>query len=213
MRIVKIGGLVGFYFLCLVLFPVAIRPMTPSEPDRRSFEPGGPQTMVRVGEDERRKLTGAKRTPESFSITMIILYGLTLYLDEQGARQALEPFKGQPLDALLEKEKIQQVIIDGDFPKLALLKFDYEESGRDIREDLAEAIGRGVREAGKFLNYLRRDFKPGDEVVVRIAGGERVLTTVAGKDMPEIQSRSLARALLKGWMSKKLLSDVEPLMK
>ncbi len=214
MRIARVVGYAVSCLLCLILFPAAFRGVTPSEPDRRSFEPGGPETMVRVGDASRSKLLDAGRTDTGgFSFSMKQLYGFTLFLDEQGARQALEPLKGEPLDSLLEKEKIQQVVIEGDFPKLVLLKFDYKVSGREVREDLAEALGRGIPEAGKFLNNLRRDFGPGDEVVVRIAGGERVLTNVAGKDMPEIQSRGLARALMKAWMSKKIVSDIAPLMK
>jgi hypothetical protein len=95
---------------------------------------------------------------------------------------------------------------------MVVLTFDYKRSGRDIREDVAEQIGRGVKDAGKFLNYLRKDFEPGNEVVIRFSG-QGVMTTVAGTDMEEIQNPELAKALLKMFIGMGTLSDADPLLK
>jgi hypothetical protein len=182
-------------------------------PERRAFKSGGPENLVRVGHRSRDKLLSAGRTSTGgFEFSTTELYEAHLYLDEEGARKAFEPFRGQNAATLAKDPKFQQVILDTDFPKMVVLTFDYKRSGRDIREDVAEQLGRGVKDAGKFLNYLRKDFEPGNEVLIRFSG-QGVMTTVAGTDMEEIQNPELAKALLKMFVSQWTLSDVGPLLK
>jgi hypothetical protein len=216
MRIIKVLGLCMFVsLLCLsVVWPGASRAQGPQ---RRAFKSGGPENLVRVGHRSRDKLLSAGGTSSGgFEFSTTELYEAHLYLDEEGARKAFESFRGQNPGTLAKDAKFQQVIIDADFPRMVVLTFDYKRAGRDIREDVAEQLGRGVKDAGKFLNYLRKDFEPGNEVLIRFSGqgaGNPVLTTVAGVDMPEIQNPELARALLKMFIGMGTLSDVGPLLK
>lgn len=182
-------------------------------PERRAFKSGGPENLVRVGKRSRDKLLSAGRSSSGgFEFSTTELYEAHLYLDEEGARKAFEPFRGQNANTLAKDTKFQQVILDTDFPKMVVLTFDYKRSGRDIREDFSEQLGRGVKDAGKFLNYLRKDFEPGNEVLIRLSG-QGVMTTVAGADMPEIQNPELAKALLKVFVNQWTLSDVDTLLK
>ncbi|HEY3132363.1 MAG TPA: hypothetical protein VIF81_04915 [Pyrinomonadaceae bacterium] len=212
MRIIKSLCL----FVCLLCLSVIV--LWPERsfaqgPERRAFKSGGPENLVRVGHRSRDKLLSAGRTSTGgFEFSTTELYEAHLYLDEEGARKAFEPFRGQSARSLAKDEKFQQLIIDTDFPKMVVLTFDYKRSGRDIREDVAEQIGRGVKDAGKFLNYLRKDFEPGNEVVIRFSG-QGVMTTVAGTDMEEIQNPELAKALLKMFIGMGTLSDADPLLK
>ena len=212
MRIIKRVSL----FVCLLCLSAgALWPerSLAQGPERRAFKSGGPENLVRVGHRSRDKLLSAGRTSTGgFEFSTTELYEAHLYLDEEGARKAFEPFRGQSASSLAKDAKFQQAIIEADFPKMVVLTFDYKRSGRDIREDVAEQLGRGVKDAGKFLNYLRKDFEPGNEVLIRFSG-QGVMTTVAGTDMQEIQNPELARALLKMFIGMGTLSDVGPLLK
>lgn len=212
MRTIKRVCLFIFLF-CLsvsVLWPVGT---LAQGPERRAFKSGGPENLVRVGHRSRDKLLSAGRTSTGgFEFSTTELYEAHFYLDEEGARKAFEPFRGQSASSLAKDAKFQQAIIDADFPKMVVLTFDYKRAGRDIREDVAEQLGRGVKDAGKFLNYLRKDFEPGNEVLIRFSG-QGVMTTVAGTDMEELQNPDLAKALLKMFIGMGTLSDVGPLLK
>lgn len=214
MRIIKKLGLPPLNLL-LLLAVCAVWPESSfaQSAQRRAFNAGGPENLVRVGSRARSKLLDAGRTSTGgFSFSTTEMYESHLYLDEEGARKAFEAFRGQNASTVAKDAKFQQTIIDTDFPKMVLLTFDYKRSGRDIREDIAEELGRSVKDAGKFLNYLRKDFEPGNEVVIRFSG-QSVLTTVAGAEMPEIQSPDLAKALLKLFVNQWTLRDVGPLLK
>jgi len=212
MRIIK----TAFLIVCLVCLSAgALWPERSfaQGSERRAFKSGGPENLVRVGRRSRDKLLSAGRTSTGgFEFSTTELYEAHLYLDEEGARKAFEPFRGQSASTLAKDPKFQQVIIDTDFPKMVVLTFDYKRSGRDIREDVAEQLGRGVKDAGKFLNYLRKDFEPGNEVLIRFSG-QGVMTTVAGADMEEIQNPELAKALLKMFIGMGTLGDVGLLLK
>lgn len=191
--------------------------------ETRSFGPGGTETLIKTGDDSEMKLASATRTATSISITMKSIYQVTLYLEEAGARAALAPFKGQKLDEVLKSDDIHRAIINGDYPKAVVLRFSQEISSREIRENLNEKFlhspAYGTAEAKRFVDFLKRDFKPGDEVVIRFLA-DRVLTTVANREQPEIRNQSFARALLAIWVGKDkksgnrwgLLSEVEPLL-
>jgi hypothetical protein len=214
MRIIKRVSLSLFTFL-IFLSVSAVWSETgfAQAPQRRAFKSGGPENLVLVGSRARSKLLDAGRTSTGgFGFSTTEMYEGHLYLDEEGARKALEAFRGQNASTVAKDAKFQQTIIDTDFPKMVVLTFDYKRSGRDIREDLAEELGRSVKDAGKLLNYLRKDFEPGNEVVIRFSG-QSVLTTVAGAEMPEIQSPDLAKALLKLFVNQWTLRDVGPLLK
>lgn len=182
--------------------------------ERRAFDPGGPETLVKVGQTSHSKLMSAEATGTSFSFTTKELYDVTLYLDEEGARTAFAPFRGKDLDAVSSDEKFQKLVAEADFPKLVVLSFSYKGSARDLREDFSEELGKqgAKRDAGKFVNYFRKDYEPGDEVIIRIAPGGRVATSVNGESKGEIQSPALARALLSMWMGRQLVADIGPLL-
>lgn len=185
----------------------------PQGAQRRAFQSGGPENLVMVGYTTRDKLMSAGRSGSGgFEFSTTELYQISLYLDEEGARKALTGFRGQNPSSLADDTKFQQAILDSDFPKMAVLKFAYKRAARDIREDIAERLGRGVRDSGKFLNYFRTDFQAGDEVLIRFDGRETLRTTVAGKDMPEIQNGDLSRGLLKMWIDRRTISDIGPLL-
>ena len=199
--------------LCLSVSALWPEGSLAQDKQRRAFKSGGPENLVWVGRRSREKLLSAGRTSSGgFEFSTTELYEAHLYLDEEGARKALESFRGQNASTLAKDPKFQQVILDTDFPKMVVLTFGYKRSGRDIREDVAEQLGRGVKDAGKFLNYLRKDFEPGNEVLIRFTG-QGVMTTVVGADMEEIQNPDLAKALLKMFVNQWTLSDVGPLLK
>jgi hypothetical protein len=214
MRIIKRPSVSLFsVLLCFSVIAVSGNISFAQSPARRAFKSGGPENLLRVGTRSRSKLLGAGRTSTGgFEFSTTELYEAHLYLDEEGARKALESFRGQSAGTLAKDPKFQQVIIDTDFPRMVVLTFDYKRSGRDIREDIAEELGRGVKDAGKFLNYLRKDFEPGNEVLIRFSG-QGVMTTVAGTEMEEIQNPELAKALLKLFVNQWTLRDVGQLLK
>ena len=204
--------------------------------ERRAFEPGGPANLVKAGKASHEKEI-EEEVIEGFSFTtdargrvidaggkkhkekrMVDIYSVSLFVDEQGARQALQPFKEQKgkMWSLSGDEKFQNAIIESTFPKVLVLGFTTEQKGRDIRENLASELGKlapgGASETGKFVSYFRKDFKPGDEAVIRLADGQRILTTVLGDQKDPVQNAELARALLKLWMHRSLVSDLGPLL-
>jgi hypothetical protein len=204
--------------LCSLLVPGMIQADEPGL--RRSFEPGGPETMMLTGVGQHSVLLKPEITANSMSFSFRPLFDICLYLDEQGARNAFAAFKGSTVSSLLETGKIQRAVIEGDFPRMMVLRFSDKRSAREIRDDLSEAIGRAVPRrspaAGKFIGYFRKDFADGDEVVIRLTG-DKVRTTIAGAEMPEIQSRDFVRGLLGMWINKgqyerELLADAGPLL-
>jgi hypothetical protein len=204
--------------------------------ERRAFEPGGSTNLVKAGQTTHQKEV-EEEVIEGFSITMDSsgrvtdaggkkrmekslkdIYSVTLFVDEQGARQALVPFKELKgkMWSLSGDEKFQNAIIEGAFPKMLVLNFTTAQKGRDIRENLASELGKRVSgsasEMGKFVSYFRKDFKPGDEAVIRLADGQRIMTTVLGEQKDPLQNADLAGALLKMWMGRSLVSDLGPLL-
>lgn len=214
MRIIKRVSLSLFTFL-IFLSVSAVWSETgfAQAPQRRAFKTGGPDNLVRVGSRARSKLLSAGRSSSGgFEFSTTELYEAHLFLDEEGARKAFESFRGQSASTVAKDPKFQQIVRETDFPKMVVLTFDYKRSGRDIREDIAEELGRGVKDVGKFLNYLRKDFEPGNEVLIRFSG-QGVMTTVAGTEMEEIQNPELAKALLKLFVNQWTFRDVGPLLK
>jgi len=214
MRIIKrVSASLFAALLCLGVSALWPESSFAQAPQRRAFKTGGPDNLVRVGSRTRSKLLSAGRSSTGgFEFSTTELYEAHLFLDEEGARKAFEPFRGQIASTVAKDPKFQQTVMETDFPKMVVLTFDYKRSGRDIREDIAEELGRGVKDAGKFLNYLRKDFEPGNEVLIRLSG-QGVMTTVAGTEMEEIQNPELAKALMKLFVNQWTLRDVGPLLK
>lgn len=181
----------------LAVIPESVRSQ---DSTRRAFEPGGPFNLVRTGKSYHSKLTDASRTATSMSFSFKTICHYELFIDEAAAKQAFERFRGQTVDALLKGERIQAAIINSDFPKLIVLSFSSDISGRDVRayfsEELEKSISRRARELGAFLDTFRGDFKDGDAIEIRISG-DTLVVKVREEQAKTIQSRDLARALLK----------------
>lgn len=203
--------------------------------ERRAFEPGGAQNMIRVGTYSREKAverevmknlsftvdrngklidTGGEKTKET---VMERQYGVTLFVDEQAAREAFRPYQGQDRYTLEREGKLLAVVIEATFPKTLVLSFSSARKARDIREDLAEELRKqmpdGAPEMGKFVTFFRSDFAAGDSAIVRIADGQQIMTAVKGEDKEVLQHKALAQALLKIWVSKNLAYGVAPLLR
>lgn len=183
--------------------------------ERRAFEPGGPANLMRTGESSHSQVLSANRTSGGFSFSSREVCDYELYLDEPGARQALEKLRGQDVAALLKAERIQPVIINSDFPKLIVLSFSYTRTGREVRDffsqELEKSVGRRSKELGKFLDQFRDDMKSGDEAEIRIVA-DQVVVMVHDKQGPQIVGRDLARALLKLHVNSRSLSALGPLL-
>ena len=186
------------------------------EVERRAFQEGGPINLVRTGKDAHDQLLSADRTSNSMSFSTREMYDFTLYVDAEEARRTFESFRGQDLSALLKAEKLQPALINADFQKLIVLAFSYERTSREVREflstELQKSLSRRAPELGKFFEAFRDDFKRGDEVVIRIAA-DKISVTAHGKQGPEIESRNLARALVKFHATNRSLADAGPLLK
>jgi hypothetical protein len=205
-----------------------------SAQERRAFERGGPENLVLIGSTTRDKEV-EEVVIRDFSFTvdsrgkvintggeketvkkMVPIYSVSLYVDELGAREAFQAFKGQERYALLRDEKIQNTLVEASHAKMLVLRFSEPKKAREVREDLSTGLqkhytGSGS-ELGKFVSFFRKDFKQGDEVVIRLAEGQRIMTSVQGKETETLQNPLLAKALVKMWMDRSLVTDVGPLL-
>jgi hypothetical protein len=207
---------VAFAVLLLSAGTVAAKPV-----EARAFGSGASGAMIKTGSATEMQVGEVTRTATSFSISMKTVYQVALYLDETGARQALAPFKGQPLKELLKKDELHRAILDGGFPKAIVLSFVQDTSAQAVRTKLEDSLALspayGTPEARRLLGFIEGTFKAEDEVVILILA-DRVLTTVANKVRPEILGQAFPRALLAAWVGAKkksgeasgLLADIGP---
>lgn len=208
---------------------------------RLALAPGMPETLVRAGSATHVRVE-EKGEVKSFSFTtdssgrllssdverdkeVTPLYDVVLYLDEAGARQAFQKFKAKDLQKQLRKADIHRAVLDGDFGKVVALKFKGALGAVEVRKDFAEKIGEGISvqdpAVAEFLKCVGKDYKRGDEVMIRAAGRQKLSVSVAGTDCPEIASPAFTRALLGVWIGADtlsgrhdgLLSEAAPLMK
>ena len=193
------------------------RLVPPSGQERRSFEPGGPESLIMAGAVNYTKIetevvvmsmewssSGAPKMDKRTDTLDVKFYEVYLFVDEAGVRGALQPFAGQEFRLLHGEGKVQQAVLKGAFPKLLLLRFTEPQKGREVREDMATELrkypGGSGGEAGRFVSFLRKDFAAGDEVEIRIVPGGAVRTTVRGEAQREIVSPEFADALLSVWL-------------
>ena len=205
-----------------------------SAQERRAFERGGPENLVRTGTTTRDKEV-EEVVIKNFSFTvdskgnlidsggdkekvkkMVPIYSVSLYVDEPGAREAFQSFAGQRKSDLLREEKIQNALVEGTLPRMLVLDFTEVRKAREVREDLSTGLQKlysgSSSTLGKFISFFRKDFKQRDEVIIRIADGQRILTSIQGEEKEVLQDQQLAQALMKVWMNRSLVLAVDALL-
>jgi hypothetical protein len=208
---------------------------------RRAFAPGGPEALVRTGRASYTRLEEGEEI-QSFSFTTDAsgkllsagaerpktvkqLYDVTLFLDEAGARQALAKWKAKDLRKQLGRNDIHEAVLAGAFDKLVLVTFSRPWSAQELRQDFVESLGARTSlddpAVVDFTKCVARDFKAGDEMVIRVSQKGALLVTAGSDSCAEIASLPLSRAVLGIWIGKQglsgqpggLLSAAGPLMK
>lgn len=210
---------------------------------RRALETGGPESLVRTGtmtytrveekEEEEVKSFSFTTGPDGRLLSagadrqkmVKKLYDVTLYVDEAGARSALERFKAKDLQKHIGRKDIHEAVLGGTFDKLVTLAFARSWSAKEIRQDFAESLGARTSlddpAVADFMKCVGRDLKAGDEVVIRVSKGQTLAVSVGGSSCAEISSPSFGRALLGIWIGQNalsgqrdgLLSEAAPLLK
>lgn|GEM_PF-5298899 len=184
---------------------------------RRAFKFEGkkPDTLVFTGQADHQKISST-RTQTQFSVSIQTLYSVSLYLDENGGRKIFEPIKWDELSSVLKGPKVHRDILSADFPKAVVLAFSNTQSARTVRNDFIEHLGKVIRvdavEVLRFLNcvsYVKKEFLPKDEIIIRILDNKKIVMTTCGQDLPEIESEPLSRAILSIWIGRNKLSANE----
>ncbi|MFH1051254.1 MAG: hypothetical protein V1779_10055 [bacterium] len=169
-------------------------------------------TLLLAGEAEHISVSSAS-TGRQFTITSTTLYSVALYLEENGAQKIFENFNNQDPNTVLKGSTIHRSIIDASFPKALIIKFSSSQTARTIRNDIMESLGKIIRtdalEVLSFLNcvsYVKKEYKPNDEIIILILDNKKILVTNSGQYLPVIESSPLVRAILSLWIGVDKLS-------
>lgn len=208
-------------------------------PTRLAVEPGKGETLLLTGTGTHQTVTFTDR--DVFTITSgtktkgratgwtkeqikTNRYEVGLYLDEEPARAALQRFQGKDLLDLLRDKKFHGAVLNGEFAKAIMLRFNADQPAVDIRKDFTEQLRNSlsVRDPA-FVSYvkcIKADFKRADEILIAWDGKTKTAISVVGSDCVVAQDPKFIRALLSIWIGPGklsadpmgLMADAEPLL-
>lgn len=152
------------------------------------------------------------------TVLKVKVYTFGLYVDGDGARTALAPWRGKSAADLARDESLFTELLKGSFPMTMRLVMTRDVGGGQMAEAFDEALAPRVAQAaqrgmpggaealGRFRALFTSELKSGAELLFTWAPGDKLLVSIGGRQVGEIQNRALAWALFDVYLGPKPIS-------
>lgn len=194
-----------------LLLAVALHGGEAVEPSTNVQFPTQLQTRVGV-----QQLTGTGvRTRTMFKVKV---YTFGLYVDGGGARTALARWRGKGSADLARDESLYAELLKGSFPMTMRLVMARDVGGDQMAEAFDGALAPRVAQAaqhgmpggaealGRFRALFTSQLKRGTELLFTWAPGDKLLVSIGGRPVGEIENRALSWALFDVYLGAKPIS-------
>jgi hypothetical protein len=172
---------------------------------------------ITAGEGEQALTGTGIRTR---TVAKVKVYAFGLYVDPQGARQALAGWAGRSERDLQQDASFYEALLKGDFGKTLRLVMTRDVEGARMAEAFDDVLGPRVRRAGTEMNMPGGDqalasfrglfdgltMTKGSELVFTCLPGGTLKSTIQGKPAADIQSPALCWALFDVYLGKDPIS-------
>ena len=155
------------------------------------------------------------RTRTVFNVKV---YTFGLYVDAEGARTALAPWRGKSASDLARDALLYDTLLKGAFPMTMRLVMARDVGARQMADAFDEALAPRVSQAaqrglpggtealGRFRELFTADLRDGTELLFTWAPGDRLLVSIGGTQVAVIENRALAWALFDVYLGAKPIS-------
>ncbi|MDQ3949044.1 MAG: chalcone isomerase family protein [Gemmatimonadota bacterium] len=197
--------------IAILLLAVAVHGAEVVEPNTNIAFPTELQTPVGV-----QRLTGTGvRVRTVFKVKV---YAFGLYVDGDGARAALAPWRGKSAAELASDASLYDELLKGSFPMTMRLEMARDVGAHQMAEAfdgalaprVAQAAQRGVpggaEALGRFRALFTSELRSGSELLFTWAPGDKLLVSIGGRQVGEIENRALCWALFDVYLGPKPIS-------
>jgi hypothetical protein len=197
--------------ITVMLLAVSLYGAEVGQPRARVAFPEQLQTLAGV-----QLLTGTGvRTRTVFNVKV---YTFGLYVDADRARAALGPWRGRNAAELAGDASLYDAILKGTFPMTMRLVMARDVGARQMAEAFDEALAPRVARAAqggmsggaealsRFRALFTTDLRSGTELLFTWAPGDRLLVSLGGRQVGEIENRALAWALFDVYLGPRPIS-------
>lgn len=151
-------------------------------------------------------------------IVKVKVYTFGLYVDPERARAELAPWRGKSAAELATDASFYQELLKGSFPMTMRLEMSRDVGAGQMAEAfddalgprVAQAAGRGMPGGAEALRRFRAlftsDLRNGTELLFTWAPGDKLLVSIGGRQVGEIENRALAWALFDVYLGPKPIS-------
>jgi hypothetical protein len=152
-----------------------------------------------AAKDEGMSLLGvAVRTK---TLAKVKVYAIGLYVADSALSGPLKAYKGKT-----GSPEFARAIVDGDFKKRVVLKFQRDLSDDQIRDGFRDALKGAGAKTDVWVNYFT-SVKTGSEAVVAWTPGTGLETKVAGLNKSPINDKAFASSVFGIWLGDKPIQD------
>jgi chalcone isomerase-like protein len=151
------------------------------------------------------------------TVFKVKVYTFGLYVDA-GARTALAPWRGKTAAALASDASLYDELLRGSFPMTMRLVMARDVRAAQMAEAFDEALAPRVAQAaqrdmpggaealGRFRALFTSELRSGTELLFTWAPGDKLLVSIGGQQVGEIESRALCWALFDVYLGAKPIS-------
>jgi len=135
------------------------------------------------------------------TIAHVKVYAVGLYVADSALSGPLKAYKGKTGSA-----EFARAIVDGDFKKRVVLKFQRDLSEDQIKDGFRDALKGAGAKTDVWVNYFT-PVKTGSEVDVAWTPGTGLETKVAGLNKSPINDKAFASSVFGIWLGEKPIQD------
>jgi Chalcone-flavanone isomerase len=141
------------------------------------------------------------------TVFKVKVYTFGLYVDAEGARKALAPWRGKSAATLSAEPSVYHELLKGAFSMTMRLVMSRDVSAAQMTEAFAEALGPRVAQAAqrdmpggaealaRFRAAFTTPLTRGTELLFTWSSDDRLLVSIGGQQVAAIDNRALAWAL------------------
>jgi hypothetical protein len=141
------------------------------------------------------------------TVFKVKVYTFGLYVDGDRARTALAPWRGKSAGDLARDASLYDELLKGSFPMTMRLEMARDVGAQQMAEAFDEALAPrvaqaaqrgmpgGVEALGRFRALFTSQLKNGSELLFTWAPGNKLLVSIGGRPVGEIENRALCWAL------------------
>jgi hypothetical protein len=152
------------------------------------------------------------------TVFKVKVYTFGLYVDGDRARTALAPWRGKSAADLSNDASLYDELLKGAFPMTMRLVMARDVGAQQMAEAFDGALAPRVAQAaqrgtpggaealGRFRALFTSELKNGSELLFTWAPGDKLLVSIGGRQVGEIENRALCWALFDVYLGPKPIS-------